>query len=500
MGADLYAISADVFAWLTVCAGMGGTTKRLERTRVLSEVPFQLLYLIASHALLNICGCWKLSGTEGRRSFTKLLRNFGSVSKYWRTVAKELMGNLSNVWLTVSAPGDYCVSECIKAFPYARGIRFRGEAELSHIAVALIRSSAIRLDASANLFTHGFDVLETLDCLCDLNLSRTQIADVNYLSSLVQLRTLRMTRTSVTNVDGLSVLTNLRLLHLDQTEVSDISALSSLVHLRTLNLASTRELQDIAVLSSLTKLHDLDLADTGILGIGALSALVSLRFLDLRFTDIPDLAPLASLVELQELNLASATFVTSAYPLSSLVMLRFLDIGRTRITNVSPLAGLVHLQTLALGCTRVERLAELSSLTNLRMLDIGTTEVADAALVHDPSSRYSSALVARQPAHAEPSSHGRQRYTTALGPDQSRNSGPLLPGQPARTAILAVIVQWCTIGRGFRPVAASANRLASIRAVAESLTGTCRLRLTLPTLDIKLAESDVRQSGASASV
>ena len=127
-------------------------------------------------------------------------------------------------------------------------------------------------------------------------------------------------RRDVVDIRLLARLEHLQLLDLSGTQVQNIEPLAGLVTLRTLFLFRT-QVQNIELLAGLVKLERLDLSSTQVQNIEPLAGLVNLDELSLSVTQVQNIEPLAGLVNLQELYL-SRTRVQSIEPLAGLEKLR----------------------------------------------------------------------------------------------------------------------------------------------------------------------------------
>lgn len=131
--------------------------------------------------------------------------------------------------------------------------------------------------------------LGLLTSLSSLDISRTEVTNINALSNLTSLSELDLSNTGVSDISALSNLTSLSELDLSNTGVSDISALSNLVSMRILKLRNTK-VSDISALSFLRNLEELDLSGMEISELGSISKLKALKLLDLQnsiTTEIP---------------------------------------------------------------------------------------------------------------------------------------------------------------------------------------------------------------------
>ena len=142
-----------------------------------------------------------------------------------------------------------------------------------------------------------------------------------------------------------------RELDLTGSQVSDLEPLSRLTMLTGLDLEST-QVSDIRPIAELTALKSLALIHTQVSDIGPLGRLTALEFLFLMNTQVSNIGPLANLTALKHLKLAS-TQVSDIGPLAKLPALEWLDLADTRVSDIVPLTKLITLKRLDLTFTPV---------------------------------------------------------------------------------------------------------------------------------------------------
>lgn len=108
--------------------------------------------------------------------------------------------------------------------------------------------------------------------LKQLQLSRSEIEDINVLSKMPQLEFLDLQGGKITDVTPLSALKNLKTLSLSKNNITDISALSGLSNLDSLYLTDNK-ITDISLLKNLKKLKYIDLSNNPIFDISALKGM-----------------------------------------------------------------------------------------------------------------------------------------------------------------------------------------------------------------------------------
>ena len=290
----------------------------------------------------------------------------GSVTKAWRRIVKELLAQDEGAWLTATGSCARVGAACLRAFPLARAIRFRGDVTLCEIGTLLTGRSVQKLDLARNRMLRAFKPLPALIDLRELNLHSTALADAAGLSLLCKLLRLDLSGTGVVDLRPLAALLNLETLYLSNTRVRDVAALRGLVHLQNLHLANT-EVSDVRALGSLTKLRMLILSGTSVANVSGLCSLIELHTLDLCLTRVVDLTSIGRIVTLRTLHLGY-TQVSNVRPLSALVDLRVLNLMRSRVVDVSSLSSLLNLRVLHLWCTPVSNVDALCGLINLTII------------------------------------------------------------------------------------------------------------------------------------
>ena len=147
---------------------------------------------------------------------------------------------------------------------------------------------------------------------------------------------------SLTEADRLlAKLPVLRVLDLSRTEVANVEPLKGLTGLLSLDLSNT-QIADITPLKGLTALQSLDLVGTKVMDLRPLEGLTALQSLTLFDTPVADLEPLKGLTGLDSLNLDS-TQVAEVEPLKGLTALRTLDLSATKVGDLTPLQDLPNL-------------------------------------------------------------------------------------------------------------------------------------------------------------
>jgi Leucine-rich repeat (LRR) protein len=245
---------------------------------------------------------------------------------------------------------------------------------LAAIVPLLETLPVVALDLSETQVTN-LEPLKALTALQQLDLYKTQVADLEPLQALTALQQLDLSNTRVANLEPLEGLTGLQQLYLSNTRVANLEPLKQLTALQQLYLASTR-VANLGPLKQLTELQQLDLSGTQVAELEPLKGLTSLQDLSLSGTQVAELEPLKQLTALQQLYLAT-TRVANLEPLKQLTALQQLDLSDTQVAELEPLKGLTSLQDLSLSGTQVAELEPLKGLTALRKLNLANSRVAE---------------------------------------------------------------------------------------------------------------------------
>ena len=170
-------------------------------------------------------------------------------------------------------------------------------------------------------------------------------------------------------------------INLSLSQISDLEPLARLTSLEWLDLGSTR-VSDLAPLAKLTALESLNLVETEVSDVGPLASLTALGRLGLAFTSVSDIGPIANLTTLQWLDLAF-TPVSCFDPLSKLTALKFLILDGAQISDIGQIASLTALELLDLSDTQVSDIGQIASLTALEELNLSGTQVSDIGPISD---------------------------------------------------------------------------------------------------------------------
>ena len=254
------------------------------------------------------------------------------------------------------------------------GSRFKSQS-LPEADSLLAKLPVLRVLDLSRTEVANVEPLKGLTGLLSLDLSRTEVASVEPLKGLTALQSLDLVGTNVTDLRPLEGLTELKSLTLFDTPVADLEPLKGLTGLQSLNLDST-QVAEVEPLKGLTALQSLDLSFTDVVNVQPLKGLTALRSLDLSNTPVANVEPLKGLTGLRSLDLSN-TQIADIAPLKDLTALRSLDLSNTQVANVDPLKGQSALQSLNLFGTKIANVEPLKGLTGLLSLNLNGTQVAN---------------------------------------------------------------------------------------------------------------------------
>ena len=209
----------------------------------------------------------------------------------------------------------------------------------------------------------------------ELDLSDTEISDLELIKRLSSLQELYLNGTQVSSLEPIKGLSGLQRLDLRGTQVSDLEPIKGLSSLQRLYLGGT-QVSDLEPIKGLSSLQWLDIEGTQVRDLELIKGLSSLQWLVLKGTQVSDLEPIKGLSSLQWLYLRD-TQVRDLEPIKGLSSLQSLDLRGTQVSSLGPIKGLSSLQLLELGGTQVSDLGPIRGLSSLQELDLRGTQVSD---------------------------------------------------------------------------------------------------------------------------
>lgn len=170
-------------------------------------------------------------------------------------------------------------------------IPYPTEAEAAKIAAVVGKSkdADIIREAIARQLGKKPDELNAEDYreIKELDLSDSEISDLEPIRTLSSLQRLDFSRTKVRKLGPIKELSNLKMLYLGGTQVSDLEPIKGLSSLRTLYLGGTK-VSDLEPIKRLSSLQELDLNSTQVSNLEPIKGISSLQVLGLEGTQLSD--------------------------------------------------------------------------------------------------------------------------------------------------------------------------------------------------------------------
>ncbi|WP_421763427.1 leucine-rich repeat domain-containing protein [Ekhidna sp.] len=225
--------------------------------------------------------------------------------------------------------------------------------EIDSITVDVLKQLAEidSLSLEGNSFIRDIEPLAALKELKFLNISNTQVQDLEPLRYSMNLQTLIARNSSLKNIDALRYFENLKFLDLSQTAVIDIQSISKLKVLESLNLSNTST-TSFEPLNGLSSIKDIDLSNTAFSDLTLLSNNRNLEVLIIDQTKVSSLSSLSDLKKLRELK-ASETKITDLEGLSMHPSIKTISVNRTEVSSLSPLADAPELRKVYADYTNI---------------------------------------------------------------------------------------------------------------------------------------------------
>ena len=211
--------------------------------------------------------------------------------------------------------------------------------------------------------------------ITELDLSDTEISDLELIKRLSSLQELYLNGTHVSSLEPIKGLSDLQRLDLRGTQVSDLEPIKGLSSLQRLYLGGT-QVSDLEPIKGLSSLQWLDIEGTQVRDLELIKGIGSLQWLVLKGTQVSDLEPIKGLGSLHSLDLRG-TQVSSLGPIKGLSSLQLLELGGTQVSDLGPIRGLSSLQELDLRGTQVSDLEPIKGLGSLQRLDLRGAQVSD---------------------------------------------------------------------------------------------------------------------------
>lgn len=219
------------------------------------------------------------------------------------------------------------------------------------------------------------DFLKKTPKLQYLNLGHNQIADLQALDGLLELKSLSLVQNSIQNITGVYNLPKLAFLDLSQNRLSNVKGLATFDALISLNLAGN-QINDLKGIQNLVALENLDLAINDLNQVFRLMNLTSLKSLNLAGNPIQDVQNLGKLTHLKHLNLSQGGIQPLDW-LVSLSKLESLELEENGIDDIQPLFKLINLKVLNLARNNIARLEGIENLDAIIQLNLASNQVQD---------------------------------------------------------------------------------------------------------------------------
>ncbi len=205
-----------------------------------------------------------------------------------------------------------------------------------------------------------------LNKITSLDISgRTDIEDLEPLSSFKNLKELNAAQSGIKNLMPIRMLKYLKALNVENTQISDLSPLKYSAYMKELNIAHT-PVTDISMLINLQKLEALNISGTSINDLSVLKDLPKLKKLDATKIQA-DFTVLQDIKNLEYLVLDSSNFNNTAF-LYNHPNLQFVSMNSTPIKDFKYLSAVDKLQELHFNYTQVSSLAGLENIKSLKKI------------------------------------------------------------------------------------------------------------------------------------
>ncbi|EDN8189261.1 LPXTG cell wall anchor domain-containing protein [Listeria monocytogenes] len=234
--------------------------------------------------------------------------------------------------------------------------------------------SVVKLTAESKNIA-SLEGVQYLNNLKTLWISDNKITDINQLSGLTKLNDLDLSTNQVSDINAVSNLSNLDFLYLNDNNVTNLNPVANLSKMSELEM-SNNKLTDISAVADLTNLNELILSGNTISEINAIQGLTNLDYLELDNNVISDIGPAASLTELTGLS-ANDNNISDISTLSALQKLIHLFLARNQISDISAVANESNLEVLQLEDNNIIDVTPIANLTKLNFLGLKDNQISD---------------------------------------------------------------------------------------------------------------------------
>lgn len=190
---------------------------------------------------------------------------------------------------------------------------------------------------------------------------------------------------NIASLDALKGLSDLRVLTVAHSTLADVDALSALPSILRLNLAGN-EIADISALSALTNLRVLSMPQNRVQSLEPLKELTSLQYLDVSDNQVTSLVPLSGLTDLRQLTVSNTkdaekaeNNVISLEPLSGMKKLLFLYCDNNPSVSLMGLDALERLSAASFNACNLKDASAFAGLKKLNYLSVTENELTDVS-------------------------------------------------------------------------------------------------------------------------
>lgn len=209
------------------------------------------------------------------------------------------------------------------------------------------------LNLSGNQQIATLNPLSELRDLKHLNISNTSISDLGPIANVTLLESLDISNTSTKSVQFIKYSDRLKYLDISFTSIESIKELLNLKSITVFKLKGTK-IQSFNVLNEFKNIIELNLSESGFNNLENIKELVKLEKLNLsaNYMISPDF--MAGLTSLKNLDLSNSN-IKDLNVISNLIQLEILDITKTEISDLSPLEKLPSLKKVAADETKLSQ-------------------------------------------------------------------------------------------------------------------------------------------------
>jgi hypothetical protein len=238
----------------------------------------------------------------------------------------------------------------------------------------LYKISAIdSINLSGNPYVLDIQAIEALRDLKYIDISNTNIQELNPISNVTFLTYLNIANTPTQDIQFIKFSDRLTHLNISGTQITDISELGNLKQLHTLEAIGT-PISSFSVLNSFESLRNLNLRQSGFNNVENISELENLAMLDISANYLINFELLEALKNLEQVFLMETNMIDLT-PLAELQKLKIVNINQTEISDLSPLNDKPTLQRVYADRTQIsEENADEFARRNRRVLLIHHVE------------------------------------------------------------------------------------------------------------------------------